>query len=191
MSAAYTNDETALFNPEGQRKYLHAKEAARLLAAAARADRDTRLFCQLLYYTGCRISEGLALTPRLIDAESECVAFRTLKRRKLIHRAVPVPPHLIRPLLILSQGMDADDRLFPWSRQTGWRRIKALMDRADITGPQATPKGLRHQFGTRGISNQIDEATLSRWLGHADIKSTRIYTVAVGPEERALAKRMW
>jgi integrase len=191
VSARYESDEAQLFDAEGQRKYLHAGEAKRLLAAAARADRRTQLFCQLLYYTGCRISEGLALTPKRLDVEAKHVVFRTLKRRKLTYRAVPVPARLMRDLAALARDCEPEERIFPWSRQTGWRRIKVLMDAAAITGPQATPKGLRHQFGVHAIGQKIPESAVGRWLGHANPTSTRIYTRAFGAEERALAKRMW
>ena len=53
-----------LFDAHGQRKYLTQSEAKKLLAVARKADRPTRLFCRLLYYTGCRITEGLQTTPR-------------------------------------------------------------------------------------------------------------------------------
>jgi integrase/recombinase XerD len=191
VTRCYALDETRLFDGHGQRKYLLATEARRLLAAAARADERTRLFCRLLYYSGCRLSEGLALTPRLLDTEALRVVFRTLKRRRLVYRAVPIPATLMRDLLALARASAPDDRLFPWSRQTGWRHIKALMQIAGITGPQATPKGLRHQFGVHAIGQKIPEGTLQRWMGHAKGSSTQIYTFTVGAEERALAKRMW
>lgn len=184
-------DEGQLFSPSGERKYLQSSEAKRLLAAARTAAADTRLFCQLLFYTGCRLSEGLAITPRLIDAEARHVVFRTLKRRRLTYRAVPVPARFMRELAAFAKGHDADQLIFPWSRQTGWRRIKLLMDAAGIVGCHATPKGLRHQFGCHAISRQIPESAVGRWLGHASSKSTRIYTFVVDAEERALARRMW
>jgi integrase/recombinase XerD len=191
MSATYEVDETRLFNAEGQRKYLIPVEAKRYLAAAAHADRPTRLFAQLLYLTGCRLSEGLAITPKLIDVEGQRVVFRTLKRRKLLYRAVPVPTWFLRELVAYASELEPEERLFPWCRQTGWRRIRALMDAASIEGPQASPKGLRHQFGCQAIGQKIPESAVGRWLGHASPKSTRVYTFAVGAEERALAERMW
>jgi integrase/recombinase XerD len=181
----------SLFNAEGQRKYLHAAEARRLLASAAQAERRTRLFCELLYYTGCRISEALELTLKRLDAENHCVVFRTLKRRQLVYRAVPVPTRLLHQLAALARECGPDERLFPWCRQTGWRRIKELMERAGIDGPQATPKGLRHQYGVLAIEKKVPEGTLQRWMGHARLRNTQIYTFVTGPEERALAERMW
>lgn len=184
-------DESRLFDNEGQRKYLLAAEAKRFLAAAADRERATRLFAELLFYTGCRISEGLELTPRRLDRAGQRVVFRTLKRRKLVYRAVPIPVHLLRGLLILAKGREPDARIFPWSRQTGWRRICAMMIAAGIEGPQATPKGLRHQFGVHAIGRKVPEGTLKRWMGHSRLCNTHIYTFVEGAEERALAKRMW
>jgi integrase/recombinase XerD len=32
---------------------------------------------------------------------------------------------------------------------------------------------------------------IQKWLGHADIATTAIFTNVLGPEERAIAARMW
>ena len=32
---------------------------------------------------------------------------------------------------------------------------------------------------------------VAKWLGHADIKTTAIYSEAVGEEERNVARRLW
>ena len=183
--------EFSLFDAQGQRKYLAASEANRFLAAALRADRLSRLFAQLLYHSGCRISEGLAVPPRLLDDEDQRVVFRTLKRRKRVYRAVPIPPRLMRDLTALARDLAPDDRLFPWSRATGWRRIHAIMEAAHISGPQATPRGLRHSFGVHALGSKVPEGSLQRWFGHADQRNTHIYTAAVDDEELALARRMW
>lgn len=186
--------EGQLFDGNGQRKYLTQQEARALLDLARKADRQTRLFCLLLYYTGCRCSEGLQVTPRRLDLGTGRIIFRTLKRRKAIHhRAVPVPRRFLRDMLSFAAGQELgpDDRLFPWCRQTAWRRIHALMDAAGIEGPQATPKGLRHQFGVHAIESKVPEGALQRWMGHARLRNTHIYTFVAGAEERALAARMW
>jgi integrase len=74
---------------------------------------------------------------------------------------------------------------------TGYRRIREVMLEAGIRGSYATPKGLRHGFGVRAIQAQVPLNLVQRWLGHADIKTTAIYTNAMGPEEREIASRMW
>lgn len=180
-----------LFDIYGQRKYLSSREARRFMATARTLDMPHRLFCEVLFYTGCRISEALELIPRRLDTDERRIVFRTLKRRKLAYRAVPIPARLMRDLQTLVRTIAMGDPLFPWCRQTGWRIVKAVMDQADIDGPQATPRGLRHQFGIHAIEVNIPEALLQRWMGHARSRTTRVYTVFGGNEERRLAERMW
>ena len=82
-----------LFNIAGKRLYLTIEERKRFLKAAESEDRKTRTFCAALAYSGCRISEALALTPEAIDANAGTIVFETLKKRKSgVYRAVPVPP---------------------------------------------------------------------------------------------------
>jgi len=58
-----------------------------------------RTFCSLLYYTGCRISEALHLTPRRVDFADQVIIVESLKkRRKGVYRAIPVPPALLDTL---------------------------------------------------------------------------------------------
>lgn len=187
----YAADETRLFDSDGQRLYLCASEDSRFLDAARQADRSTRLFCQLLSYTGCRLSEALAITPRLLDTEQKQVVFRTLKRRKLVFRAVPIPAWLMHELRVWARGSGSDDRLWPWSRQTAWRKVKAVLAASAIVGPHANPKGLRHKFGVQGIVHGLPETLLQELMGHAKLSSTAIYVRAVGREKRALVRRMW
>lgn len=192
MAATYgAVDETVLFNRDGQRKYLCGSEGRRFLSAADQADEATRLFCRLLSFTGCRISEALELTPRRLDVESGRVILRTLKRRKRVFRAVPVPFTLMRDLALRARELDPDQPLWSWCRQTAWRRVKQVMAQAEIDGPQAAPRGLRHQFGVRAAECGVPMVLTQRWMGHADLRTTAIYQQAAGEEERRLAELMW
>lgn len=184
-------DETRLFDARGRRKYVDTREARRFLAVAADEEPTVRLFCELLHYSGCRISEALAVAPEHVDSSGGLVVFRSLKRRRVVYRAVPVPTGLVRDLAALADERSPGAPLFPWSRAHGWRIISRLMSKAGIHGPQATSRGLRHHFGVNAIGSRVPESLLQRWLGHARPQSTRIYTFVVGAEERALAKRMW
>lgn len=186
-----------LFDISGQRKYLNSAEARRYLAATRGLSAPQRLFCEVLFYTGCRISEALELIPRRLDLDDKRIIFRTLKRRRLVYRAVPIPAKLMRDLA-RHAGIKADALvkrsnapLFPWCRVTGWRVVKEVMERARIAGPQASPKGLRHAFGIHAVEVQIPEAMLQRWMGHARARTTRIYTVFDSSGERGWARRMW
>lgn len=189
--------EMQLYTDQGARLYLTPEERE----AFARAARDAvtaeaRTFCRTLYYTGCRISEALQLTVRRVDQRDNALTFRTLKKRgdKPQFRSVPVPAAFIDELNLvhrLKEHRGADARLWPWSRPTGWTRIKEAMDAAGIEGAQASPKGLRHGFGIACVMKEIPLPTIQKWLGHASLETTAIYTQALGEEEKQIAARLW
>lgn len=184
-------NELGLFDTEGGRKYLCANELPRFLKAAQRSDALTAAFCALLALTGCRISEALALSPSRIDVMTGRVVFRTLKRRKVLFRAVPVPPELMISLCAIAKGRAPSEALWSWSRTTAWRRVRTVMEAAGIAGPQAMPKGLRHGYGVACAEENISMPTVQKWLGHAKLETTAIYQQAVGREEKAFARRLW
>jgi len=180
-----------LYNEHGSRKYLTAEEWHRFLRAADSTEARTRALCRTLAYTGCRISEALGLTRTRLDAATGCVVLQTLKRRKQVFRAVPIPSGLLAELEGLPVLKGDPLRLWEWCRQTGWRRVKAVMDQARVIGPQACPKGLRHGFGIAAAKENIPPGLTQRWMGHARLETTVLYQDAVGPEERAFAERLW
>ena len=65
------------------------------------------------------------------------------------------------------------------------------MHAAGIMAGPVMPKALRHAFGVGGTQAGVPLNLIQRWLGHADIQTTAIYTNVMGEEERALADRMW
>ena len=177
-----------LRNYNGQRKYLNQIERKRFLANAAKLPPDKKAFCRVLHYTGCRISEALALTPYSIDLSEGVILIETLKRRrKAVFRVVPVPKAL---LLELSQ-LSSEEGFFDFSRTTAWRVVKEVMKQSAIEGTQATTKGLRHGFGVAHATQKTPLNLIQRWLGHASSDTTKIYLDAVGKEERDFAKRLW
>lgn len=186
-----------LIDPRGNRLYLTAAERAAFLKAAEKVERKTRSFCEVLHFTGCRISEALALTVGRIDIEGQALVFETLKKRRPgIFRAVPVPPRVIDTLSLVHAIRErrekrTRERLWTWSRTTAWREVKAVMAAAGIEGPQATPKGLRHGYGVAAIGATVPLNLLSRWMGHASLETTAIYANALGEEERSIAERLW
>ena len=190
---------TTLYGPAGTRKYLTAAERQRFLAALSKLPANVRLFCLVLMWSGGRISEALALTPEAIDLEVGVVRLETLKRRQRgILRQVPLPPAVLHELkqvfgLCVGQGRSAhgNQRLWPWSRATAWRRVKEVMTRADIHGTPASPKGLRHTFEVSGLSKKCPPASRRAMARHASLRTTAIYGDVMGAEKRAFAARMW
>ena len=147
----------------------------------------------MLAFSGCRISEALSLTDESIDFEAQSVVIKCLKKRgKMVFRAIPLPPRFLRLLRRwFTSRKSPQSYLWTWSRMTAYRHVCDVMIAAGIRGSYATPKGLRHAFGVTAIQAGIPLTLIQRWLGHADIKTTAIYTSAMGPEEREIASRMW
>lgn len=178
-----------IYDGRGCRKYLDSGERERFLASADKLCLTKRALCYVLAYTGARISETLELGPHRLDLGNKALCIRTLKRRRLAFRLVPVPEFLVAML----QALPVDDhgRYWPFHRSTAWRIIHEVMDDAQITGPMATCKGLRHTFGIHGAICNVPTPTLQRFMGHASLTTTAIYLDAVGVEEREFAQRMW
>jgi integrase/recombinase XerD len=190
-----------IVNEKGERLYFTDEQRKALLAAAAKAPREVKTFCSVLCYTGCRISEALALTAKSIDLSAKVIVIESLKKRKLgVHRQVPVPADLLDTLDNVHGIRETqkkgraglNERLWPVSRMTGWRWMAALMKAAGIgDGPHASPKGLRHGFGVAAVSKGISLNMVQKWLGHSALTTTAIYANAVGEEEQEIASRMW
>lgn len=187
----------SLYSPKG-RKYLNMAERRRFLSALERRTSAIRLFCLTLMWSGCRISEALALAPRCFDLDAGTVEIETLKRRKLgVVRQVPLPPDLISGLCawfdlaaMQRNPHQAYRRLWHWSRTTAWRHVKNVMIEADVSDGSAMPKGLRHTFGVAAF-HSVPPHLVQRWLGHASLRTTAIYGDVSGPEERSFAERLW
>ncbi|MEA3015186.1 MAG: integrase/recombinase XerD [Sphingomonadales bacterium] len=172
----------------GRRKYIDSEERRRFLAAADRLSPKRRALCYTLDFTGCRVSEALSMGPHQISPDGKLV-LRTLKRRRIMFRVIPIPLHLADMLLALPPLEDG--RFWDLHRATAWRQVSAVMAYAEIEGPMASCKGLRHGFGVRAIAAGVPQSLVAKWLGHASMATTAIYLDAVGPEERAFARRMW
>ena len=191
---ASQHQEMQLYDRQTRRLYINEDERTRVLAVLPSRDRQTRLLCELLVFTGCRVSEILSLRSASVERSDGLIAVFTLKKRGVLHvRQIPIPDQLASEVhaFSLSRNLGTNGRLFPMHRMTAWRRIKMIMKEAGISGPQATPKGLRHGYGVHAIQSGIPLNLLQRWMGHTDISTTAIYANALGPEEREIATRMW
>lgn len=178
-----------LYDTTGRRKYLTHRERYRFYEAAKSLPVERKLFCLVLLFTGCRISEALELTVERIDPQIDVLVFRTLKRRKDHQRVIPTPSSLIKDMRAHTMGKTG--RIWKFSRRTGWRIVKSVMAAAKIEGIHACPKGLRHGYGMSSAENNVPLKKLQKWMGHSSILTTMIYLDAVGEEEHAFARRTW
>lgn len=173
----------------GRRKYLNEAERRQFLTVADRASSNVRALCYVLALTGCRVSEALALTTDQLDTAAQTLRFRTLKRRHLSFRSVPIPETLCGMLSALP--VREGDRYWTMHRVTAWRQVKRILAEIEVQGPMACCRGLRHGFGIRAAVRSVPPNLIQRWMGHAYATTTFVYLDAVGVEERRFAERMW
>jgi integrase len=166
----------------------------------ARVDRVLYLTAAM---TGLRQGELLGLRWRDVDWAAQKVRvvhpyvrgkFRTPKSRTS-SRAVPMADRVGRELELLFQAsayQAEDDLVFghphtghPLERSQVSKRFKRALKRGSVR--EVRFHDLRHTFGTRCAAAGVPLRTLQAWMGHADIKTTMVYThYAPGANEAEL-----
>ncbi|MDA8747159.1 tyrosine-type recombinase/integrase [Litoreibacter sp.] len=201
LSSMYNTSERRLqpmmqlYDSNRQRLYANGQERTAFLNAAQHQLPHIRIFCRTLVFTGCRISEALALAPSAVQPASATITFETLKRRKRgVMREVPIPSELA----LEREAISLPEQSFIWqldgvpiNRSTAYRWIKQVMKEAGIKGAMASPKGLRHGYGIHTILCGVPLTMLQNWMGHAAISTTSIHASTIGKEEREIAGWMW
>ena len=188
----------SLLGKRGELKYLNAKERASFYKACQSLPLDRRLFCELLFFTGARISEIYELTVDRVDLSDRTVILRTLKqRRNNVYRQIHIPDHLIEALTAYIAQCKAktliksdEDTLWNFSLRTGYRAVKNVNAKVDIYGAKSSPKGLRHGFAVHAV-RKIPVTQVQLCMGHADLKTTAIYLNVSGLEERQMMEALW
>ncbi len=167
---------------------LTAEEVVRLLAqptADAPAGVRDRAMLELLYATGLRVSELIALNVADVNLAAsfvQCVGKGSKERivpfGRLAQAAVTDYLRHARPRMV---NDPARTYLFVnhlgkrLTRQGFWKIIKKYALSAHIHA-DITPHTLRHSFATHLLENGADLRAVQEMLGHADIATTQIYT---------------
>lgn len=178
--------------------YLLLPEIHQLLNGATHP-RD-HLLASLLWHTGAWISEALAVTPEHLVLKDQCssgVLLDQLKKRGrprqvIRKRWVPVTDEwFIRELqrYIQDRGIKAGERLLPFTRQWGYKRITQLASRIGLP-IEIHPHTLRHSFACNAVLHGPPLTVIRDWLGHADIQQTEIYTRVLATETNHLMRYM-
>jgi integrase len=126
-----------------------------------------------------------------IDASNEAIVFEILNQRKRGVRRVPLR---LTDFIVTATGTPkhkSHSHLWPWHRTMAWKHIKRVMKKAGIADALCKPKALRHGFAVDAGQHGAPLYVVQRWLGHAHLETTVIYTGALGAEERNLARRAW
>jgi integrase/recombinase XerD len=167
---------------------LSRDEVVRLLSQPGvqhpRAVRDTALL-ELIYATGLRVSEILALTVDDIHWQvGYLVAFGKGRKERVVpigrtaYEALKRYMEDARPQLL---GGGESSLLFlnragkGLTRQAFWKMVKRYAAQAGLR-KEVHPHTFRHSFATHLLEGGADLRSVQIMLGHADISTTQIYT---------------
>ncbi len=149
--------------------------------------RRDRALLELLYATGCRVSECSHLTVKdtyLNERYCRCRGKGNKERLIPLHpQAVEAIRHYLeqeRPTLAARTPTPPEWLLLSRSgrrlrREAIWELIKKYAARAGLP-PTISPHTLRHSFATHLLAGGADLRQVQEMLGHANIRTTQIYT---------------
>lgn len=166
---------------------LSIEEVSKLLTPGEHAEtpaslRDLALL-ELLYGTGARVSEVLALD---LDDVADLEDFLRLHGKGNKTRIVPVgtqakqalSQYLVRGRPGLSKGKShalfLNSRGARLSRQSAWLILQDAAKRAGIR--KISPHTLRHSYATHLIEGGAGVRVVQELLGHSSVTTTQIYT---------------
>jgi integrase/recombinase XerD len=187
---------------------LTVDEVERLLASArvfgkTEAERTrNRALVELLYATGMRVSELVALPVSAARGNPSMILVRGKgDKERLVPLSAPAKAALTDWLalrdasdaLSVKEGARPSRYLFPsrgaaghLTRQHFFVLIKHLAAAGGLDPNRVTPHTLRHAFATHLLAGGADLRVIQTLLGHADLSTTEIYTHVLDEHLKAL-----
>ena len=170
----------------------------RMLRWAKKLDMEDMYFIlEIFAYTGCRVDELKFFTVESLDSNYIKKVYNKGKERTIILRN-----DLKRALkdyckrmgittgyIFISTSPKAKPGAM-WDNSTIWRRLKRIAKTAKINPDKIHPHAWRHLFAKKAKEAGIDLDELQDILGHADIKTTAIYTQTSNREKKAKIEKI-
>jgi len=185
---------TAIYKNPSFQKLHHPKRSQKLPVVLTRKEIELlivqpsnikhKLLLSLGYAAGLRVSEVLSLKIRDIDFDEMTITVRQGKGLK--DRLTVLSPKLLGGIRALSGGKDAAAYLFESERggklttSTAQIVFRNALKKAGIQ-KLASFHSLRHSFATHLLENGVDVRYVQELLGHANIRTTQIYTHLTNP----------
>ena len=170
-------------------KAISIEQMASVLAATDGDEiqnlRDKALL-ELLYATGARVSEAVALNvDDVIDGDVVRLFGKGSKQRIVpvgSFAQAAIEAYLVRARPALSMRGTATPALFLGlrgqrvSRQNAWLIIRSAAEKAKL-GIEISPHTFRHSFATHLLAGGADVRVVQELLGHSSVATTQIYTM--------------
>ena len=144
-----------------------------------------KLAITLSYAAGLRVSETVSLKVKDLDLDSLTIHLKEAKGRK--DRITIFPDKLKSSIKNLIAGKTSNDLVFENNRgaklsTTSLQKVfRSALKKTNIK-KEATFHSLRHSFATHLLENGVDVRYIQELLGHANIRTTQIYTKVTNPQ---------
>jgi integrase/recombinase XerD len=157
-----------LKNTSREISYLTPEQVKQLETACQKP--ESALLVRLLFQTGARISEVLALKPCDIDKKNQRLTLPALKRKDISTKLVVIAPDTLSVLEKYCHGKSANKKLFNFSRQQAYYIIRMAAKKAGLG--KIHPHTLRDSFAVNWALNGGSLNLLQRQLGHRSFITT-------------------
>ena len=159
-----------------------------------------KLALNIMYWTGLRIGETLALTPADIKPYSITVSktYISIRNEKFLDtpksgssiRTVEIPKFLYNEIAEYIEKMyDKDARLFNYPPVSLQHTIRTMCERLGIE--RVTPHVLRHSYASNLFNITKDPTVVSKQIGHSNPKITmQVYSHMLPGENRRAVDAM-
>jgi integrase/recombinase XerD len=183
--------------PPALPKYLTEAEVDALLAATATLKPAQGLLAaaalEILYATGLRVSELLALPRGALSSDRQVLMVRGKGGKERVVPLSQAARDASAAWLASQQDPKASRWLVPgrdprqaMTRQGFALLLKQVALQAGLDPARVSPHVLRHSFASHMLARGADLRSLQTLLGHADIATTQIYTHVLAERLRAL-----
>lgn len=189
-------DPTAKLKPPKLEKRLPkalSVEELEMLREACKTNRQ-RALIEVLYATGCRLSEVQQLNRRDIDFNTQsCKVIGKGDKEREVYFSFKAIYHLRKYLMT---RLDDEQALFITERRP-YRRLshRGIQREIGIIANEAklekkvSPHTLRHTFATLTLNNGADLVAVQHLLGHSDPSTTQGYAVLSEERKRQAHKK--
>lgn len=136
------------------------------------SDGEIYFFILVIANTGLRITEVCNLKKE--DLEKVMIEINNKGKDRII----AIPAFLRKSLLKWDYVRELNNNTIIFSKTQPWyrRELKKVAGKARVNKAKVYPHSIRHYFAKEFIANGGDSTDLQQMLGHADIKTTTIYT---------------
>lgn len=166
-------------------KFWTLAEYRQFIAVFTPEEEMYQVLFELLFWTGCRVGEALALTPADINLDDaqiiinktfyrhECKDIITRPKTEKSNRIITLPDFLVNAIKAYLEriyGLDNTDRLFPVTDRAVQKKIRSRAEKAKVQGIRV--HDLRHSHVALLIEKGVSPLVIAERVGHESINTT-------------------